>query len=517
MAHKDTTLELSSGVTVLTGPNNSGKSAVVEALRSVAQNPVPHHVIRHGATKAEVSIELASGEVIEWIRSRGNTVYHLFKVTQNGDGADDTPEVYAKFGRTPPEDIRRLLRLDLVETESGTVDIHIGNQRYPIFLLDQTGSQAASFFAASTEAEYLLRIQQALKTKTDRARGRRKELLQECTTLDEALGLYLPLDDIDPELSWTEELYAGLMALQRALPLLRRTIEAVQETTVHRARKEASLAILEGLAPPPQALETKSLELTLHDLQGNLAQLGLVAAGATALEALSEPPALPDTTRLDALLRALDTNRITLDSRCLAGESLASLEPPPPLHEITKLEETTRGLDLVGSNRNRATAVARVLDVIQTPPETRATMPLQTLIDQWTAGARSREFHAARGGVLEGLPEPPQLHPLRPLEELTAALHQREQRIAETHDLTAALAQLRTAPEPAPIAVGDELLDRMALLHHRFEANTQLQDELASALASKRREIAEVIQDLRLCPACGHPLDTDHFLEETYA
>ncbi len=517
MAHKETELELGIGVTVLTGPNNSGKSAVVEALRSVAQNPAPHHVIRHGAAKAEVRVELDSGEAVEWVRSRGNTVYQLFKTAQDGGGPEDSPEVYAKFGRTPPEDIRRRLRLDLVETESGTVDIHIGNQRYPIFLLDQTGSQAASFFAASTEAEYLLRIQQALKTRTDRARGRRKDLLQECTELEEALGLYLPVDDIDLELSHTEELYAGLIALQQALPLLGRTIDVVQEATVQHTRKAASFAILEGLAPPPQTLETKGLELTLHDLRGTLPQLGLVAAGTAAMEALSAPPALPDTTLLDALLRALDSNRITLDYRCLAGESLASLEPPPPLHEITKLEETTRGLELVGLNRNRAAAVTRVLDVIQTPPETHATTPLQTLLEQWTAGARSREFHAARGGVLENLPEPPQLHPLRPLEELTAALHQRERRIAETHDLTAALAQLRTAPEPAPMAVGDELLDRMALLHRRFEASTRLQDELASALASKRREIAEVIQGLGLCPVCGHPFDTDHFLEETHA
>jgi hypothetical protein len=156
MAHKDTELEMSAGVTVLTGPNNSGKSAVVEALRSVAQNPPPHHVIRHGATQAVVRVELDSGEAIEWVRSRGNTMYRLFKSGPHADSAGDGPQIYAKFGRTPPVDIRTLLRLDLAETETGTIDIHIGHQRYPIFLLDQTGSQAARFFAASTEAEYLL-------------------------------------------------------------------------------------------------------------------------------------------------------------------------------------------------------------------------------------------------------------------------------------------------------------------------------------------------------------------------
>ncbi|MEF2143934.1 MAG: AAA family ATPase, partial [Desulfovibrionaceae bacterium] len=35
-AHKHTELALGPGVTVLTGPNNSGKSAIVEALRCLA-------------------------------------------------------------------------------------------------------------------------------------------------------------------------------------------------------------------------------------------------------------------------------------------------------------------------------------------------------------------------------------------------------------------------------------------------------------------------------------------------
>ena len=47
LAHKHTELALGPGVTVLTGPNNSGKSAMVEALRCVATNPPPRHFIRH--------------------------------------------------------------------------------------------------------------------------------------------------------------------------------------------------------------------------------------------------------------------------------------------------------------------------------------------------------------------------------------------------------------------------------------------------------------------------------------
>ena len=41
--HAATVLDFPPGLSVLTGPNNIGKSAVVEALRCLTQNPVPHH------------------------------------------------------------------------------------------------------------------------------------------------------------------------------------------------------------------------------------------------------------------------------------------------------------------------------------------------------------------------------------------------------------------------------------------------------------------------------------------
>src|SRR5512147_2753176 len=107
MAHRHTVLELGPGVTVLTGPNNVGKSAVVEAIRSVAQNPAPEHVIRHGAGQAVVRVELDSGEIIEWVRKKASAVYRLYRpATASGPpradagGAEGEPEVYAKFGRT---------------------------------------------------------------------------------------------------------------------------------------------------------------------------------------------------------------------------------------------------------------------------------------------------------------------------------------------------------------------------------------------------------------------------------
>ena len=99
MAHSHTELEFGPGMTVLTGPNNSGKSAIVEALRCVATNPAPYNFIRHGAKEARVVVELDSGHKVEWLRRKAYAMYYLHAP------GEEEPREYAKFGRTPPEEI----------------------------------------------------------------------------------------------------------------------------------------------------------------------------------------------------------------------------------------------------------------------------------------------------------------------------------------------------------------------------------------------------------------------------
>ncbi|MDD4952968.1 MAG: AAA family ATPase, partial [Desulfovibrionaceae bacterium] len=99
MAHERTELDLGPGLTVLTGPNNSGKSAVVEGLRCLASNPAPKYFIRHGASRARVEALLDNGFRVAWVRSKTSAIYEVW-----APGADG-PETYAKFGRRPPGDV----------------------------------------------------------------------------------------------------------------------------------------------------------------------------------------------------------------------------------------------------------------------------------------------------------------------------------------------------------------------------------------------------------------------------
>src|SRR5277367_6492702 len=68
MSHEHTVIEPAAGLTVLMGPNNCGKSAIVAALQILASNENSTYVMRHGAKEVSVKVETDDGHIIEWRR-----------------------------------------------------------------------------------------------------------------------------------------------------------------------------------------------------------------------------------------------------------------------------------------------------------------------------------------------------------------------------------------------------------------------------------------------------------------
>ena len=54
------------GFTVVTGPNNSGKSALQRAIRGVFTNPPAGSLVRHGAKYLSVTITFSDGQTVCW-------------------------------------------------------------------------------------------------------------------------------------------------------------------------------------------------------------------------------------------------------------------------------------------------------------------------------------------------------------------------------------------------------------------------------------------------------------------
>lgn len=66
MSHAKTVIEPAEGLTVLVGPNNCGKSAVVSALDTLCNNPTGDYMVRHGEKEVRVTVETDDGAGAEY-------------------------------------------------------------------------------------------------------------------------------------------------------------------------------------------------------------------------------------------------------------------------------------------------------------------------------------------------------------------------------------------------------------------------------------------------------------------
>ncbi|OLN27307.1 hypothetical protein DVDV_2193 [Desulfovibrio sp. DV] len=454
MAHGHTEFAFAPGLNVLTGPNNTGKSAVVEALRCLSENPVPRHVIRHGAAEARVEAELEDGVTVTWVR---RPKYALYEVRRPGV---DEPEVFAKFGRAVPEEVRRLLRLGPVLLGGDgevSVDVHIGNQREPVFLLNEPGTVVAGFFAASTEAAHLIAMQARLTERSRKTKTEKKRLEKGLAAIAASLGRLAPLPELELRLEAAAGLEAAVAGREADACGLERLLAGRGQVAGRIAVLLRTGRTLDGLAPPPVLAPTGQL-VALTARQAELVwSLRRTTGRERALAPLALPPVLADTATLAARLAALVRVGQAV-GRC-AGRSvaLARLDEPPPMADARGLGALLARL----AERQAALAVRErrhaVLAALDEPPQTADVAVLGALVRAVTQGRAAVAALSRRQAVQAALAPPPDVADVRPLAELVRTLAEARAAVAAT---SAALA----AREQAVAAFAEGVARRLAAL-----------------------------------------------------
>lgn len=132
------------GFTVIVGPSNSGKSALLRALRAATRNSVPASAVRVGKTMFTVGLETEEGARVSIERGKSHSTY---RVTP----PEKEEQVFTKAGRTVPDDVQTALAMPL---PTGP-DLVFSFQIDPPFLLSETGTVAAKTLGDLTNVSKL--------------------------------------------------------------------------------------------------------------------------------------------------------------------------------------------------------------------------------------------------------------------------------------------------------------------------------------------------------------------------
>jgi exonuclease SbcC len=405
MSHEHTVIEPAPGLTVLVGPNNCGKSAVVAALQILCTNEKSTYVMRHDEKQCAVILETDDGHTIEWKRK-----------TSPSYVIDGKPFDRIK-GDLPPE-LHEALRLPRVDTSGKPLDIHFGSQKTPIFLLDASGGIAAQFFAASSDALKLIAMQRRHKEQFAERQREKTRLEAESKKINGELELLEPVIALDQRLEASEQAFAELEKAEEHLAAARRANELLIQRMRDESHRHDEVNALASLSPPPQlALETPLAEA------------------------------------IASLERAESARAIAQARR----QALLSLSPPPDLADERGLGSFVELLQRQTGQVARNSADHAVLTLLPIPPALLATEQMERLLAQLVAAERTEREVAAANAALLAVAPPPGLvssaelqASLQAIEQLAGNVLVAEREVAEAQAaFSAAAAELRAAAADA--------------------------------------------------------------------
>jgi len=244
----DATVEID-GFTVITGANNSGKTAMMRAIRGVFTNAPPGALVRHGAAHLTVDITFDNGDTITWEKGwekpghKGKTINSY---TVNG-------KVLENVGRGVPPEVEAL-GVRQIQAGSDKLWPQIANQfSGTLFLVGSTGSSVAE---AVADVERVGKLSAALKkSESDRRsiastlKVRRKD----SETLGEELTLFEGLDSVTDAVETIEKTLTGAQRVKRGIEGMSAIRDSLRSA---QGRVEALAGVSEVPVPDGEAADT---------------------------------------------------------------------------------------------------------------------------------------------------------------------------------------------------------------------------------------------------------------------
>lgn len=345
-SHIHTRMDLSTGLNVLTGGVNGGKSTLYfTALRAMAYGKSDDTMIRHGARDMTIRVGLENEVVLELVRKRRGSPKVLYRRFERGvlvnEGAQESK------GTGVPGFISEVLGINKVDD----LDIQLRHQKEPVFLLNESPARQAKLLSVGRESGLLQEViaRQKKQLADDRADCKREEV--ELNGVNRTLTVLEPL--------------AGMASLVEIM-------DGLHE---------------EALRTGAIANHTRALIARLAPLEGKVKLLHLVGGE---LKSAPGEPRLVDVARLSSLV-----------GRMQATQAAARIPDMPNAPGLPQLRPTEELASLI--NRLSTTRHAAGLPDMPSVPEAPSLIDLRQLqgvIHRLQAGAEA-------AAVLRAMPAQP--------------------------------------------------------------------------------------------------------------
>jgi DNA repair ATPase RecN len=280
------------GFTVVTGSNNSGKTALQRAVRGVFQNTKGTAFVREGAQKCVVEVDFGKDGKVKWSKGTGKRDRPTYNIN---DGPDIHP------GSSVPDEVAAF----------GVVPIQAGGQEvWPtiapqftgqVFLLDRPGSALAEAIADVERVGQLNRALRASETDRRQAsaalRVRMEDLVKHEADakfyegLDVALNAIKALEPVRESLATVDRAIDGLSSLRDRL-------------TVARAEAARLLPVDAITVPPVQAMQ--DIQDELEAKQALKQRLEAAQAEAARYDGINDVLVVVDEAPAERVLSAID-------------------------------------------------------------------------------------------------------------------------------------------------------------------------------------------------------------------
>ena len=288
------------GLTVITGTNNSGKTAVMRAIRGVFTNAPAGSLVRHGCAHLTVTMTFDDGTTIKWEKGwdkpgrKGKTVNQY---TING-------KQIATVGRGVPPEVEAL-GVREIQAASDCVWPQIADQfEGTLFLVNRPGSAVAE---ALSDVERVGKLTSALKASEKDRRSVNSELKvrrKDVEAHKQAVERYHGLDAVG-------DLIRGLGESQQGMLDAGALVEEVEALRDRRGVAVAKVTSLSGFDPAviPDSARSDKLSVWSRKIgvvEGYRERYRSASKGVSDLSGF-DPAVIPDSTRVEKLNRVVNT------------------------------------------------------------------------------------------------------------------------------------------------------------------------------------------------------------------